>query len=103
MPRQLTEPITLEGAPALSPTGKLFVLFGYAWVVVGPVVLYFVQSAFNLRVQEESPLVEAGALVLVLGFVFGAARYCLFSAPLRRISVVQVVARNAAAWREPRP
>jgi hypothetical protein len=71
MPRQLTEPITLEGAPALSPTGKLFVLFGYAWVVVGPVVLYFVQRVFNLRVQEESPLVEAGALVLVLGFVLG--------------------------------
>lgn len=61
MPKATDGTDQVGGAPALSPTGKLFVLFGYAWVVVGPVVLYFVQSVFNLRVQEESPLVEGGA------------------------------------------
>jgi hypothetical protein len=66
-----TEPIRLEGAPALSRAGTLFWILSFAWLVVGPVVMFFVLRAVDLPGPDAPSFVGAGTVIVVLVVVFG--------------------------------
>src|SRR6266508_3153745 len=68
MQRRPTEPIKLEGAPAMSRAGNVFTLFAWVWMVVGPVVVYSILGLIDIVERPLSVRLAGFTVILVVGF-----------------------------------
>lgn len=71
MQEPTTEPIELEGAPALSRAGNLFILLAFVWAIAGQLVIVATLRSLGIPGEDASPLLLVAVFAVYLAVSFG--------------------------------